>query len=159
MRARDQRGSSMYGEKRSCRRVRVSRSSLPAIHSIESSPCYPSLLKSAVCCILLLDTTLHDLFHSRQHQRHPHDQGDHARFHPPLLFDFPAYLTIPAAAQNGTVSPRAPPPLSTTTPTTHELRPSDYRHCRRRAETPPLPQPLLSNTKPRAAHHSTANVE
>ena len=42
-------------------------------------------------------------------------------------------------------------PLSTRT--------SDYQHCRRRAETPPLPQPLLSNTKPRAAHHSTANVE
>jgi hypothetical protein len=91
-----------------------SRSSLPAIHSISPFPCYSQVCCRLLSCILLLDTTLHDLFHSRQHQRLT---LSHARFHPPLLFDFPAYLTIPAAAQNGTVSPRASPPLSTTSPT------------------------------------------
>jgi hypothetical protein len=86
---------------------------VPTIHSIPS----PILVCPSAASFLLLDTTLHDSF--------THDNSDvslttysHARFHPPLLFDFPAYLTVSrrGTAQYSTVSPRASPPLSTTTP-------------------------------------------
>lgn len=146
--ARDQRGSSMHVRRDETRcRVRVLVVAVPAIHSIPFQP-WPALV-----CLL------HPFSSPRRYTTSfTHDNSD-VSLTTTLVSTRLCCLTslptspFPAAAQDSTVSPRA-----------------HHRYQQRRTRTfrPPAlsssqsgntTTPTLDHTKPRAAHHSTANVE